>query len=521
MKRAIVLLLILVIVVSSMPALAAPVDPGADLIPDTYAIFINLAGRDLPARLAKLRTLLGLHTNDETALMQSVTGALFPGAGINYANDIAPWLGEHIAIGFNDEDDFVMLAATTDPALSDRFVQKLDAVLLDESFTVTGLEGYVAYGSAVGIQQVVEVMDGEREALAGAAGMQQTFGRLPVDRFAAVYIDGEAIEAFFVEQGIVPSMVLGENTLTGVGAAASMQPGSPGVIRFDAALGFGEPVPAPVASTSALGVEVEKIVPSNALALFAAYDLRIPVRAGLYAFSLQSYVQSGIAAAAEGEKLPNMPSQEQAQSMANGLLAAANLMLRETGLSINLEKDVLDWLSGEYAVGLLPNPGGLWNDPRFRADVFFVAQVIDQNAARNIVEIFSRVLDTQFDLTPSLVNIEGYDLRSVPDPATGANLFIFGLIDNFLVVATGDSIQQFAGVASGSAPNLAGSAAWQARAKFIEPGSEALLYVPVAEARGTLGGRDMLSFYEFAVLSVDVVEETGVITFSAVAKVDE
>ncbi|MBN1287907.1 MAG: DUF3352 domain-containing protein [Anaerolineae bacterium] len=520
MKRAAVLFMILAVLSLSAPALAAPpagapVDPGADLIPAGYDGFINLAGRDLPAHLAKLRALLGLGA-DASASMQGITDAIFPGAGVSYANDIAPWLGEHITIGFrlDDENDFVALAATTDTARSDAFVQKVSPALAGGAITITALEGYVAYGAVEGIRQVVSVMSGEAAALAEAPGVQQVFSRLPVDRFAAAYVDGEAVTHLLLASGIDSGMVLGDNALTGIGFAASSPADNPEAARFDVALGFSEPVPAPVPSTAALGSLVEKAVPADALGLFTAYDLRVPVRAGLYAFALQTYVQDGMEAAAKGEPLPKMPTQSQSASMADSLLATGSLMLRSTGLQISLEQDVLDWLSGEYALGLLPNPAGLWGAPSIPVDGFAMTQIIDRNATMNIVEILSRVLASQFELTLNLVNIGGYDLRAVPDTASGGNLFIFGMVGDFLVVATGDSIQQLVDVASGSAPNLAGSAAWQARARSVEPGSEALLYVPASETLNTLS-EGMTAPYDFAMLSVDVVEESKLVIVSA------
>ncbi|MCZ7547137.1 MAG: DUF3352 domain-containing protein [Anaerolineae bacterium] len=96
------------VALASRPALSLA---GAALIPDTFAGYIGLVGGEqLPQALVALRAYMGAPAEPD-AVMQQVVDAIFPEGDIDYAADIAPWLGDQIALGVNpagpdEEPDF-------------------------------------------------------------------------------------------------------------------------------------------------------------------------------------------------------------------------------------------------------------------------------------------------------------------------------------------------------------------------------------------------------------------------------
>ncbi len=529
MRRA--MLLVVLVMLLSGPALGAATAPatrpettltGAALIPDAYGGFFGLvAGPDLPQTLARLRALAGAPAAPE-AVIQEVAEAIFPDSGINYAADIAPWLGDEMAVGVDPttleaEPDFVALIATTNTTLSDAFVQKLIVYLGSQGEQIAPIvhqnvvvyagqrvalatfNGYVAYGSLDGVKGAIDVSAGQATPLMETVGFQQAASGLSSNALASAYLSGEALKGALASVGVDLSPLLGEVSVTGMGMAFSSE-GQPPAARLDLSLGWSQSVDGPVLNTATAGTAVAQAVPQDALGFLASYDVRWPIRIGLYLFAAQIYLNQVSEALATGAPPPQAPTGNQLAAQANGLIALANLTLaQQLGGAFDLEENLLKWMSGEYAIAFLRNPSGLYGDPRIPADVAAMTQVIDRNATLNTVEIINRLLASQLGLTSVAINLGGYDLRAVPDPATGGNLFVYGLVGDFLVIATGNSIEQMINVANGATPNLAANATWQARAAAIEPATEGVLYFPVSDfvsyARASLTG-DLLAEFE-------------------------
>ncbi|MCZ7547135.1 MAG: hypothetical protein M5R40_28050 [Anaerolineae bacterium] len=97
---------------------------------------------------------------------------------------------------------------------------------------------------------------------------------------------------------------------------------------------------------------------------------------GLYAFAAQAYINATLNALAEGEAPPELPTAAQLTTQANGFLALANLTLtQQLGAAFDIETNILQWMSGEYAIGFLRNPSGLYGNPRLPYDFALMAQV--------------------------------------------------------------------------------------------------------------------------------------------------
>ena len=522
MRRA--MILIVAVSLLSGPALVSAEAPaarpaatmaGAVLIPDTYGGFIGLAaGADLPQNLATLRAFTSA-PEDPSEVIQEIIDAIFTPGAVSYASDIAPWLGADIAIGANSEDDFVTLVATANTALSDAFVQKLivylsgqgiqltpaihEGVIIYEGQTVSvaTAPNYLIYGSPAGVRAVIDVSAGKAKPLSETMGFKQAASGLSTSALATAYLSGEALKAFFADLGVDVSPLLSDVSVEGMGMSLAMEASS---IRLDLALGWSRQVDGPVLSTTTAGSAAAQALPQDALGFFTSYDVRWPVRLGLALLAAQTYFQAVSDAILNNQPVPELPSVAVLQTQTNGFLALANLTLsQQLGATINIEEDVLKWMSGEYAVGFLRNPSGLYGDPRIPFDIAALVQVIDRNATLNTVEILSRFLASQLQLTPVLVNIGGYDLRAVADPATGGNLLVFGVVGDFLVMATGNGIEQLVNAASGATPALASNATWQARAATVDAATEGLFYFAVADfvdyARASLTG-DLLAEFE-------------------------
>ena len=479
-------------------AQSEPALDGAALVPDTYGGFVGMVGgRQLPQNLLGVRMLLGGSLTDPDDLIQQLVAVLFPDSNIDYAADIAPWLGESLAFGVNSETDWVAVVATADTARSDSFIQKLIVYLGGEGvqFTpiihegvvvyassatgLTAVNGHVVYGALEGVKGVIDVSAGRATSIAETGGFLQVADGLGAGAAVSLYLSGEALRRSLAEQDVDISPLLGEVQVTGMGMALSTAwPTS----RLNLAMGWSEPVDGPVMNTPTAGSLFTQALPADSLGFYTSYDVRWPVQIGLYIYAAQTYFQATLSAIDEGRPTPDLPTAAQLKAQADGVLALASLTLsRQLGVTINLEQNVLQWLSGEYGVALLRNPTGQSLDPRLPVDFALMAQVIDRNATLNTVEILSRVVASELGLTPVLVNIGGYDLRAVPGPAGAGNMFVFGIVDEFLVLATGTGIDQIVSVANEALPSLAESEAWVERAADIAPATEGVLYLPVSD----------------------------------------
>lgn len=105
----------------------------------------------------------------------------------------------------------------------------------------------------------------------------------------------------------------------------------------------------------------------------------------------------------------------------------------QTGLDI--EEDILSWMTGEYALFMAPGTGELTaaGIPSFRAG--FIFEVGDQEKAQQAMGKIENLLIEQGDLTFSTQEIEGVEARVVPMLQMLGYLPGYAFVDNFLIIA--------------------------------------------------------------------------------------
>jgi hypothetical protein len=105
----------------------------------------------------------------------------------------------------------------------------------------------------------------------------------------------------------------------------------------------------------------------------------------------------------------------------------------QTGL--NIEEDILSWMTGEYALFMAPGEGELSGAglPSFHAG--FIFEVADQEKAQQAMDKIENLLQEEGDLTFSTQEIEGVEARVVPALQMLGYLPGYAFVDNFLIIA--------------------------------------------------------------------------------------
>lgn len=116
------------------------------------------------------------------------------------------------------------------------------------------------------------------------------------------------------------------------------------------------------------------------------------------------------------------------------------------GTKLDLDRDILQWMNGEFAIAAIPNNQGILANPGF--GFVAIAQASDQNTAKSALEKIERVAQTNAGgLLPKGVEIKTSQIgdKSVTNWAIGnTNIAIRGNLDqNFVFWAMGDLANSF------------------------------------------------------------------------------
>lgn len=404
---------------------------------------------------------------------------LFTDGGIDFAEDIQPWVGSEITLAFLPTTTAEPGTALLPAADLSQAVALLPIVDLEAAQAVleTQGEGQSENQDQAQIQpeaaqtyQGIDIFDFETEAaspvygavlgpnllavssqprllertidayksnsLADRPGLTAAFGRLEgADSFARFYVDMPTVVTYLVERSQPP---LGANPTAFAGR------GLVGVVELE---------PQGIRTQSVSWLESGSSFTFDASAAGAIMPQQLPAKTLLMASTsnFQSFWQSFQRSDTLGALVPlSLPD------LALGLEGA-------TGL--NVEEDVLPWLEGEFALGILApdavKPAADAEDEAAESlpnpAIVAVAQVGDRPAAERTFSQLDRVMGDRYGFAINNQTLEDQPLTRWVSPLSGLSFSHGWLQENLTFLTVGQGVAE----ALVESPSLAGSGLFQ------------------------------------------------------------
>ena len=400
--------------------------------------------------------------------------------GTTFAQDILPWLDGEIVLGyrqFDDRleilpDDVLMILPTVNFFQSasrlGRIIQGQDLpdeqqyretnIYVGDKTSIAIAADAVLIGSTEMIQHALDVRAGEGERLSDQPAFQAVVESSPEDAVVFAYLSGDdALAALslmlsggtdtgplFSVLGEVLNAIGDPNALETVvlntpweAVSVTLDAGllsQPGVTLATATF-YGPELPT-LSNTIGLNSSVLDLIPRNALFAYGGEDVTSELFNVLVMLSMAGYLDSMLAAFPIGvgdDLVPDAPLPEDLREAVTSFMT----VLDETA-QFNVETDLLDHLSGPYAIVFLPRP----NDPtpilETPFDLLLLAEVKDGEAAlEGALHLAEMVLGLTFE--DDVVN--DVRVRVAREERTGDVVIRLGVVDDILIVATGNGLE--------------------------------------------------------------------------------
>jgi hypothetical protein len=505
----IVLLMLLVV----WPAAAQRARSPLDWIPADFAGFLRLNMDDAQATLTRLNIALQAVAIIQPARFDQAIepldyesylplGLLFDIEDPAFAQDIFPWLGGEVILAYRefdaplsaDEDDILMILPAEDAFLA---AGRLNRIVEAQHFagreTYRGVTLYIGDRSAIAvtpqtvlvgsvelIQAALDLQAGDGEALTAQPAYRAVAAQVPDDALAFGYIAGDSTggvlssllnsasspEPLLQVAGEVLRDLHGQNSfesmlLTGHvnGAGVYLKPGFLLPVTLEATLILHVENPPSVADASEFDSSLLELIPRSAMIVQRGTDVRAAVYNLLVALPLSNFGGRMLGAFPVNETigtrsgLVENPNAAEVEAAVTDFLATL-----ESVADFDLETDLLDNLSGSYTVALLPSPNRrvpVLNTP---FDTLFMVKVEDGEAAMAGVTSLLQTLTGIEQLPTETIGSDTF--ASLRLQGSGDVVLRMGVVDNTLIMATGDALDQV--LAAGRGDNrLIGEARWQ------------------------------------------------------------
>ena len=401
----------------------------------------------------------------------------------SFSTDILPWLGGDIFLAYKqfgkdlivDNNDLLMILPTRDALqAASSFSRILEHQDLLKRDTYREMPLYIADKSTIAFTPQAVVI-GPTDAVKGVMDLQSDQGERLVDSEAykalqpaeqddsliSAYIKGsEAMHIFSVlmsggETSLPLYKALGEALSMHRGAASfeqimlgdsldgvriSLRPDTLRLGAMNATVTlYDADKPEPVA-VGEFNAVVLNMIPQNAMvvqdgtdAVGAVYDL-------LYALPLSNFAGRILGGFPVRESAGSSSGNIEAPTTDNIKQAVDSLLAALNGIAhFDLQDGLLQYLSGSYAVALIPRP----NNPNpldLPYDVIVVAEVNDDKGALDGLSLLTRTvlgLDKLTSTTVEDVDFQTVEIETAVEPAIS-----IGVVDHMLVIATGSAVQQ-------------------------------------------------------------------------------
>jgi hypothetical protein len=402
--------------------------------------------------------------------------------GASFDRDILPWLDDEILIAYQqfgsdlvvDDEDLLFILPTTNAFLAassltdiiqgqdllERQTYRDSTLYVGDHATIAFTPAAVVIGSTDMVEATLDLQAGEGISLVDEPSYRALASHLPDDALLSAYVKGEeARRALSVlvsgsEESVPLLAALGaalsekrgqttfEQAVLGdsLGAiAVSLQPDTLRINSVRATLTLYDSDEPEQTTVADFEPSVLDAVPQNSMIVHSGTDASGAVYDVLYTLPLTNFLGEilagfpvGVTAAAAND-LIDEPTPTDIEAAVSGLLDA----LDRLG-NFSLEDDFLQYLSGSYAVAVMPRP----NDPsplNTPYDVLVVAQVNDaESAVEGLGQAAQLVLNLE---TLETTTIGDLTFQTVPGNSSGEAAVTMGAVDNLLLIGTGRSIE--------------------------------------------------------------------------------
>ena len=506
----------------------SPLEQTAKFLPEDTQIYFSLNLRPGNDQLRKFRDILerfrqhpGFQPNIDD-LFEDAKGE----TGVDIQEEVLPWLGPEVAVGLIDVVDaaiaagvggapkLVALVGTTDNESSQAVLAQFIAFIeqeenqeiargsyrdlpiyidLDDQAYFGLTEDYILVATTRGLLEntIDLIMDGDStRSLYESDRFQEARDAAPEPRFSFQYVDADSIwedaNRLLGEQippdirsqldGLIPEWATVTSSFIDTGLKLVLSaPTGEEALR---------------ASSRESSLAATKYLPSDtpALLAFALEPDLEPLREQLREVELGDL----------GPEVTESITAELGLSLRTGAdlndLFDAALGQLESATGLNLEEDVLDWMTGEFAFALLSTEFfALSNNPTseaIRATAFIQFETEKRDKVTSFMNTILELLQETFRLQPNSVSFGGgvgatfslSDYIGITPYQPG-----YLILDDHLIIATTpDDLELAASIGEGRANSLAGEPEYSRLLKEVSGGSDALLYMNLQELRNAV-----------------------------------
>jgi hypothetical protein len=399
--------------------------------------------------------------------------------GFSYEDDIQPWLGDEMSFGMMGDlselmlqgtemsfsgipdepaqmgempaiPQFVIAVATTDPTASTAFMEQLraksveegviwqdtdyqgvqiahsEAVSLDEppvAYATVGDFLVVAVGGLEPMQAVIDTQAQDGRNLADDnQSYKDVMEKLPAGEIGYGYFDIGAFMDAFLEAAeseladMAPGLLDAEQyqAFKGAGFSAGLEPNG---LRVNfVTLYTPDALPEDMAGTEAISEETVKRAPASTLVFFAGNGLGAQIQQVLDAV----------------KAMPDQPEDldEQLQMM-TGLL----------GVSMD---ELIEMLSGDFAVAVAPDPAGLGGDPEIPIGASFVVKAADEAQFQKLINSVSALASLGGEMELGETTVNGVKVVTIPGQTSEDVFGGAGVGEGYFAIGTSEELLEAA-----------------------------------------------------------------------------
>ncbi len=505
-----------------------PPEQTAKLLPANTQVYVSLNLRPGGDQLGKFRAILERfrqHSGFQQKL-DELFNKINTDSGIHPEDDVLSWLGPEVAIAAIDVTGAAMAAATggvplmaallgtTDPEKSAAVLQRLlEHLRVEEALTFVtytykevdvfaegdtdqyyALAGdYVVFATDQSLVENVisRILDGEEAgSLFGTDRFTAARDSLPEERFATLYIDTESIWSDARRELLAPFLTaemrsdLDDTIPAWVAVADSFIDNGVTVTASFPTPAQALETPEPINTLSAAG-----FLPADTMAFlsFAFEPSLDPIREQLRGQTLED-LAPGTDAVSEFGLMPGFGfgDDQTLDELLDGLLTTVR-----DAVGIDLEEDVLGWMGGEFALGILPTDfRQATADPPTEAYRAAALIQVDPQQRDKVLLLMGKIEGLLQDfLLPAALEEVTYGggqgtVIDVGDLVGAAYQPGYLLVEDQLVIATTREILESAAAAgSGEKPSLATEPEYSRLIETLTGDKNPLLYLDLRAIR--------------------------------------
>jgi hypothetical protein len=425
-------------------------DPVAQAVPPETQMFMNvnllqLQSKDFLSLVNTFVEAAGEEPYDDImAIIDEAEETVEPETEITFSQDILPWLGQFVGLGIKDlksvdfldnEMDLYVIAEVRNKKKADEFLVKLmddirqenDQNFLEETYERTTIyeldteyeEDRVAFARSGGLfilsngaETIKEVIDASKgDSLGDMDEYKDVVSELPKDRLLTFYMSFSFVESFYEDLDLPTDLESSANLdiLRGMGMSISAVEAG---LQMDYIIAYN---PDQMTDEDRASMQIE---PGQ------------PMTASLFPQETYLYITS--------EHLNRT-----IEGMQEGLLGTVEegeideaMEIFEEQFGINPMTDLFPYLDGEWAIGIMESPGGIFAEQfGIPLNLLLVVESSDQAALLNAAEKIAEGLEDtgQFDVLQTETN--GIQLFELRDPFYEETAFVYAVKDNILFIS--------------------------------------------------------------------------------------